>query len=352
MRGFELNSLASRVIFGRGVLDRAPEAVRDLGATRVLVITTGSQAKTAARVLKALGKAGAGLYARAAMHTPVEVTEDAMAVVAAERVDGLIAIGGGSAIGLSKAIAWRTDLPQVVVPTTYAGSEMTPVLGQTEAGRKTTLRSPKVAPETVIYDVDLTCTLPPLVSVTSGFNAMAHAVEALYARDANRLICGVAEECVRAMAQALPRIVVDPADPEPRAEAMEAGWLGGWCLANGGSALHHRLCHVLGGAFDLPHAETHTVLLPHVLAFNAKSAPDAVARLRQALEAEYPAELLFDLAQSLGAPGSLKALGMPRDGIDQAVDQVLADPPWNPAPIDKKALKALLTRAWRGDRPR
>ncbi len=161
-----------------------------------------------------------------------------------------------------------------------------------------------------------------------------------------------AEECVRAMAQALPRIVVDPADLEPRAEAMEAGWLGGWCLANGGSALHHRLCHVLGGAFDLPHAETHTVLLPHVLAFNAKSAPDAVARLRQALEAEYPAELLFDLAQSLGAPGSLKALGMPRDGIDQAVDQVLADPPWNPAPIDKKALKALLTRAWRGDRPR
>ncbi len=352
MRAFVYQGLPSRVIFGSGVIAEAPVAAAELGCRRVMVLATRSQEAGAEALMQMLGEAGAAVFPRAAMHTPVEVTDRAMALVESARVDGLIALGGGSAIGLSKAIALRTDLPQVVIPTTYAGSEMTPVIGQTQAGAKTTQRSPKVLPETVIYDVDLTLSLPASVSVTSGFNAMAHAAEALYSRSANRLLWAIAEECIRSMAMALPRIVVTPDDPEPRADALEAAWLGGRCLAEGGSALHHRLCHILGGAFDLPHAETHTVLLPHVLAYNGPAASEAMLRLGQALDSETPVQVLFDLAQSLGAPGSLKAIGMPKDGIDRAIETLLADPVWNPRPLEPKPLKAMLRRAFDGARPR
>ena len=352
MRAFAYDSLPSKVLFGAGTLERTPEVAAELGCRRLLVIATGSQRDTAARLMAMLGPAAAALFPRAAMHTPVEITAEAMAVVQAEGIDGLIAVGGGSAIGLGKALALRTDLPQIVIPTTYAGSEMTPVVGQTEAGAKTTQRSPKVLPEAVIYDVDLTLSLPAAVSVTSGFNAMAHAAEALYARGGNALLSAAAEDAVRIMAHALPRVVLDPADPEARADALEAAWLAGWCLANGGSALHHRLCHVLGGAYGLPHAETHTVVLPHVLAFNAPAAPEAMERLGRALRKDHPAEGLFDLAQSLGAPSALRDVGMPEAGIEAVVAAVLADPPWNPRPIEAEPLRRLLTRAWRGDGPR
>ena len=261
-------------------------------------------------------------------------------------------MGGGSAIGLAKAIALRTDLPQIAIPTTYAGSEMTPVVGETLDGKKTVQRSMKVLPEAVIYDVDLTLSLPVGTSVTSGFNAIAHAVEALYSKTGHPLLWAAAEECVRALGHALPRIARQPDDEAARELALRGAWLGGWSLANGGSALHHRLCHVLGGAFGLPHAETHTVVLPHVLAYNAGSVPRAIERLARALMVENPGEDLFDLAQSLGAPSALKALGMPEAGIDQAVQTLMADPPWNPRELEAKPLRALLQRAWSGARPR
>ena len=344
-------SLPSQVIFGKGALAQAGEVMAGLGCRRVLVLATRSQEKVAAALLQSLDDAGAGVFPRAAMHTPVEVTARAMEIVEAERIDGLIAVGGGSAIGLGKAIALRTDLPQLVIPTTYAGSEMTPVVGQTEGGKKTTQRSPKVLPEAVIYDVELTLGLPVPVSVTSGFNAMAHAVEALYAKSPTPLLLAVAEDCVRTMAGALPRIVRNPRDEAARSDALAGAWLGGWSLANGGSALHHRLCHILGGAFALPHAETHTILLPHVLAFNAPAAPEAVMRLGRALQTEHPSGALSDLAASLGAPRALRDIGMPEAGIAQAVATVLAEPAWNPRPVESEALTAMLRRAWAGEGP-
>ena len=182
-----------------------------------------------------------------------------MAVVARERVDGLVAVGGGSTIGLAKAIALRTGLPQVAIPTTYAGSEMTDILGETEGGAKTTRRSEAVRPEAVIYDVELTRSLPPGLSATSGLNAIAHAAEALYARDGNPVIALMAEEGVRALAAALPAIVADPGDMAARGDALYGAWLCGLCLGAASMALHHKLAHVLGGSFDLPHAETHAV---------------------------------------------------------------------------------------------
>ena len=352
MRAFDFASLPSRVVFGRGAAAKVSELAAELGMQKALVVATRSQASAAQQLLDALGARGAAVFAGAAMHTPVEVTEQAMQLVRERSIDGVVAIGGGSAIGLGKAVALRTDLPQVVLPTTYAGSEMTPILGQTQDGTKTTQRSAKVLPEAVIYDVDLTLSLPVGVSVTSGFNAMAHAAEALYGPAANSLVIAAAEECLRNMAAALPKIVVAPSDAEARAQAQEAGWLGGWCLANGGSALHHRLCHVLGGAFDLPHAETHAILLPHVLAYNLKAAPEAAERLGEALDTEHPAGALYDLAQSLGAPSSLKEIGLPRGGIDRVVEEAAAWQGYNPRPVEAKALQQLLTSAWRGARPR
>ena len=344
--------LPSRVVFGKGALAGLAEEAERLGCRRMLVVCTGSQRAAADRAMDALGEAGAALFPGAAMHTPVEVTQEAMKLVDEDDIDGVVAIGGGSAIGLSKAIALRTDLPQIVAPSTYAGSEMTPVLGQTEAGRKTTLRSAKVLPETVIYDLELSLSLPVQVSVTSGFNAMAHAAEALYAEIPSPPLLAIAEECVRLMAHALTRIVIEPGDEAARAAALEAAWLGGWSLANGGSALHHRLCHMLGGAFGLPHAETHTVLLPHILAYNLPSAPEALGRLGRALNTPEPAEVLFDLGQSLGAPAALKDIGMPKTGIEEAAQAMLAQGGWNPRPLDAVSLTRVLRRAWSGDHPR
>jgi alcohol dehydrogenase class IV len=345
-------SLSSRVVFGKGALGALAEEAAALACRRVLVICTGSQGAVAERAVALLGKAGGPVFREAAMHTPVEVTETAMAVVKAEGVDGLVAIGGGSAIGLSKAISLRTNLPQIAIPTTYAGSEMTPVLGQTEAGRKTTQRTIKVMPETVIYDVDLSLSLPVAVSVTSGFNAIAHGVEALYAESPNAMLLAIAEESIRLMVHALPRILAAPEDEAARSEALQAAWLAGWSLANGGSGLHHRLCHVLGGAFGLPHAETHTVLLPHIVAYNTPDIPDALARLGRAMDASYPADALHDLALQLGAPTALKDLGMPKAGIEPVVEAIVTAGGWNPRAPDEAALKRVLRRAYNGERPR
>ncbi|MBV8399756.1 MAG: maleylacetate reductase, partial [Acetobacteraceae bacterium] len=254
--------------------------------------------------------------------------------------------------GLGKAIALRTDLPQVVIPTTYAGSEATPILGETEGGRKTTQRSPQILPEVIIYDVDLTLTLPPALSVTSGMNAIAHAVEALYAQEANPVISMLAEAGIAAIARALPRIVTNPRDPEGRSDALYGAWLCGTCLGSVGMALHHKLCHVLGGTFDLPHAETHTVVLPHAVAYNAAAAPEALARVARAVETtKNAAQGLFDLARNLGAPTSLREIGMPESGLDEAADLAVASPYWNPRPIERDAIRALLDDAWQGRCP-
>src|SRR6185312_13134349 len=208
-----------------------------------------------------------------------------------------------------------TDLKQVVVPTTYAGSEMTTILGETAGGQKKTIRDQKVLPETGIYDVDLTLTLPIGLTVTSGFNAIAHAVEGLYARDGNPVLSLMAEEGIRALAAAFPRLVAGPRDPDGRGDALYGAWLCGTVLAGTEMALHHKLCHVLGGTFDLPHAETHAVVLPHVAAFNAPAAPATMARVGRALGVADPAAGLYDLAKNAGAPVALRDIGMPESGI-------------------------------------
>lgn len=349
MQQFVWNAAPGRVVFGAGSLGGLAEEVARIGARRAVVLVTPTQARRGAAILASLGDRGAGVIATAAMHTPVEVTEAALAELRAMEGDCLVAMGGGSAIGLGKALALRTDLPQIAVPTTYAGSEMTMLLGQTERGEKHTVRSAKVLPEVVVYDVDLTLSMPPALTATSGLNAMAHAVEALYAVDANPVTSLMAEESLRLLARALPRCAAG--DAAARSDALQGAFLAGVCLGAVSIALHHKICHVLGGSFGLPHAETHSVMLPHATGFNAPAAPDAMARVAQAIGAADAAQGLWDLASRIGAPMSLAALGLHESDLDRAAAIAVASPYPNPRPLTQAGIRALLGDAFAGRPP-
>ena len=348
---FGSNSRPARVLFGDGRIAELADEVGRLGCRRALVLSTAGRQGLADLASKHLGPLAAGLFAGAVMHTPVETTESAMERVRATRADCIVAIGGGSTIGLGKAIALRTDLPQVAIPTTYAGSEMTDVLGETRDGAKTTQRTPKVLPETVIYDVTLTLDLPPLASATSGMNAIAHGVEALYAPDGNPVVSLMAEEGIRSLATSLPAIMAAPRNLEARAAVLIGAWLCGSCLGSVAMALHHKLCHVLGGGFRLPHAETHAVILPYSTAYNAAAAPRAMAAVARALDAVDAVRGLQELKHKLVGSLSLEQLGMPRDGLERAAEAACASPYPNPRNLEVSAIRALLMQAYDGAVP-
>jgi maleylacetate reductase len=348
---FVFNGLPSRVIFGWGTLSHVGAAVRGLGAQRALIVATPEQAARAHDVGALLGDLAAAIFAGATMHTPVEVTEAAMDIFRARKCDCVVSVGGGSTIGLGKAIALRTDCPQVAVPTTYAGSEMTPILGETEAGRKTTQRDAKILPEVVIYDVDLTLSLPVELTATSGMNAIAHAVEALYAKDRNPIISLMSEAAIGALGAALPVLVKEPDDRAARGNALYGAWLAGTALGSVGMALHHKLCHTLGGSFGLPHSEVHTIVLPHATAFNASAVPQLLASVASALGAAKPGQALHDLARKIGAPTALKSLGLAASALDEAAAIATENPYWNPRPFSRDDIRALLDDAYHGRRP-
>ena len=272
-----------------------------------------------------------------------------------------MAIGGGSTTGLGKAIALEaaagtSRFPILAIPTTYAGSEMTPIWGLTEGGVKKTGRDPRVLPAAVIYDPELTLTLPLGLTVTSALNAIAHAAEGLYAHDGNPVMSLMAEEGIRAASAALPPLLKDARDLEARSDALYAAWLCGTVLGNVAMGLHHKLCHTLGGTFDLPHAEVHTVVLPHALAYNAAAAAEAMARVARAVvNAGRPAasapRAVFDLARDHGAPIALREIGMPADGLDRAADLAVQNQYPNPRPLERAAIRELLQRAYEGARP-
>lgn len=352
MQSFVYNALPSRVIFGSGTISRLKFEIERAGCHRAFLLSTPEQTDSLRQIAAALGPLAAGSFTQAAMHTPTEVTERALNHALECSADCTISFGGGSSTGLGKAIALRTDLIQIAVPTTYAGSEVTPIIGETKDGVKVTQRSLKVLPEIVIYDVDFTLSLPQRLSVTSGTNAIAHAVEALYAEDRNPVISMMAEQAISAMGRALPAIIADPQNRNARAEALYGAWLCGVCLGSVGMALHHKLCHVIGGAFDLPHADTHTVILPYAMAYNAKAAPEADMTVARALEGNDGTSALVELGVRLGSPRSLKSLGMPEAGIDRAADLAVQNPYWNPRPIEREAVRALIAAAWAGDPPR
>jgi maleylacetate reductase len=282
-----------------------------------------------------------GTFTEVREHVPQATAETARAAAKTADADLLLAIGGGSTVGLAKAVAMTARLPIVAVPTTYAGSEVTPVWGLTENGRKTTGVDPAVLPRVVVYDPTLTATLPSDLAAASAFNALAHAVEAMWAPRRNPVSTAVAGEAVERLAAGL--------RTGDAAELLCGAWLGSSAFAVAGSGLHHKLCHVLGGTFALPHARTHAVVLPHALAFNAPGAPEAVGRVARALGVDDAVAGLRALADAHGIPRGLRALGMPEAGVAEAAALTApVVPADNPVPITDGALERLVRAAWSG----
>ncbi|MER6182961.1 maleylacetate reductase [Streptomyces sp. NPDC001652] len=353
MREFVYEAQPMRVVLRPGAsVTAVPGEVERLRLRRVLVISGPRGAETARAVADALGDACAGVHAEARMHVPAETADRAVEVVRAAGADGCVAVGGGSAIGLGKAIALRTGLPLIAVPSTYSGSEMTPVWGLTEHGAKRTGRDPSVLPRSVVYDPELTLSLPVDLSVTSGVNALAHAAEALYAPDASPPVSLMAEEGVRVMAGALPALTAAPRDLDARGRALYGAWLCGAALGATTMGLHHKLCHVLGGTFGLPHAETHTVVLPYALAYNAPAAPEAMAALGRALDTSDVPGAVRDLAGGTGVPRSLAALGLAEADVAVAARLAAEQAYPNPRKVTAEGVLAVLEAAYAGGRPR
>ncbi len=351
MNNFTYISRPARVIFGAGSLQRLAAEVDLLGARKALILSTPEQRSSAEEVAALLGPRAAGIFDRAVMHVPIETARQAREHAARIGADCAVAIGGGSTIGLGKAIALESALPIIAIPTTYAGSEMTTIYGITEAGMKKTGRDDKVLPRTVIYDPELSATLPVTLSVTSGINAIAHAAEGLYSVTTNPIIEIMAEQGIAALGRALPQIRANPADMAARSDALYGAWLCGTVLASVDMALHHKLCHTFGGTFNLPHAETHTIILPHALAYNAAAAPAAMRRIANALEGKNAAQAVFDLAKENGAPVALRDVGMKEADLDRACDIAMSNQYPNPRPLERGALRAALQDAFEGNRP-
>lgn len=349
-RAFTFPGLTTRVVFGAGTIVQAGDEVARLGHARALVLSTPHQAAQAQALAERLGPLSAGIFAEATMHTPTAVTERAVGAYRSSGATAVMSLGGGSTTGLGKAIAVRTGADQVVIPTTYAGSEMTDILGETQNGEKTTRRDPAIRPETVIYDVDLTLSLPVGLTVTSALNAIAHAMETLYAPDRNPVVVLMAIDALRCFKTAIPRLVTDPADRDARAEALYAAWCCSTALGQVQMALHHKLAHVIGGSFNTPHAETHAVLLPHTTAFNAQAVPNLLAPITDTFGGP-PGAALWDFAKAAGAPLSLADFGMTEADLDRAADIAMKNAYWNPRPCTRDDIRTLLQAAWEGRRP-
>ncbi len=353
MTDFSYDAIPGRVVFANGSRQRVADEVSALGGRRVLVIASDVEAGIADELDGVLGPLAVGRFSDVVQHVPV-----AQAAAARERVrqldaDTVVTIGGGSATGLGKAVALEIDVLQVAVPTTYAGSEMTPIWGMTEGDDKRTGSDMRVKPELVVYDPELTLSLPPHIAGPSGMNALAHAVEALYGPGANPFISAVALESIAALRTALPAVVQRPDDVEARSDALYGAYLAGVALATGGTALHHKACHVLGGMFNLDHGQMNAVVLGHAVAFNAPAMPDVMGRIGAALEVapeDVPGSL-FDLAAEIDAPTDLASIGMPADGIDAAARRVVSAASGNIRPPSEDGIRQMLSDAFAGRRP-
>ena len=349
MKAFVYSGLPSRVVFGAGSVAQLAAEVERLGAKRPLLLSTPGRVDMVAAVSRNLSVAG--VFDKVVMHTPIEAANQARDLARQLKADCCIAVGGGSTIGFGKAIALTTGLPVLAVPTTYSGSEMTTIWGISEGGAKKTGRDPKVLPRTVLYDPDLTLDLPAPVSAASGMNAIAHCVEALYAHDGNPIVSLMAEEGIRALAGALPKVISHPRDAEARSDALYGAWLAGCTISTTSVALHHKLCHVLGGSFNLPHAETHAIVLPHAVRYNHEAAPEAMARIRRAIQASDAAAGIWDLEKSLGLPMRLADVGLKEADLERAA-RIAAEAPYpNPRKVEYGPVLELLRNAYQGRRP-
>jgi maleylacetate reductase len=353
VKPFTYDALAGRTVFAVGALGQAGDELSRLGVQRVFLIVDSQAKQFGDTLAESLGPLVAARWHEVAQHVPFELAERARAAVTDADADVVVCLGGGSSTGLAKAIALSHELPIVAIPTTYAGSEQTPIYGLTDARHKQTGRDLKVVPKVVIYDPALTVGLPPQVTGPSAFNALAHCVEALYATGCNPVTSAMALEGVRAIRRSLPRVMEVPDDLDARGDVLYGAYLAGIALGTTSTGLHHKLCHVLGGKFNLVHADTHSIVLPHAVAFNAPALPDEMARLEEALGAAPgdAAGALHDLALESHVPTRLSELGLGADDLVEAAEAAAVEITVNPIPVSVDDLSQLLRDAYEGTRP-
>ncbi|MGE5748997.1 MAG: maleylacetate reductase [Gemmatimonas sp.] len=349
MTSFAFESQASRVVFGEGCITQLSHEIERLSCTRVMLVATPGRASLTSRARELLGDHVVEVVERAVGHVPQEVAVSAREHAAESKADVIVALGGGSAIGVAKAVALTSSMPIVAVPTTYGGSEMTPIWGMTQEGRKETGRNARVQPRVVIYDPGLTLSLPPRTTACSGLNAIAHCMEALYASDANPLTTSVACEGLRLLTDSLPRLAAASGDRVQRGNALRGAWLAGFSLGTVQMALHHKLCHALGGSFDLPHADIHAVLLPYTTAYNREAAASAMRKAAEVMGVEDAPTEILTLARAIGAPLSLREIGMKESDLPRAAELAAERQYPNPAPVTIEGIRVLLDAAFRGD---
>jgi maleylacetate reductase len=351
MEPFIYDALPGRVVFGEGAFERLPDELDRLGVRRILLIADRSGHSWGEKLVTWIGDRIVGQIGDVRPHVPVDDAVNARRLARSTRANAIVTIGGGSATGLGKAVGLDIPIPILAVPTTYAGSEMTPIWGLTSGSRKETGRDPAVQPQTVVYDPILTLSLPPSISGPSGMNALAHCAEALYAEAANPITSLMAEQGIRVLARGLPIVVADPGDLAGRGDVLAGAYLAGAAFAAAGSGIHHKICHILGGAYDLPHAEMHSVVLPHALAHILPSQPTAIGRMAAALGSPYVPGAVFDLGRAIGAPAGLGEIGMRVERLDEAAGLIAAATAGTELEISERDVRALLDDAFAGRRP-
>ena len=348
---FDYQSLPWNIVFGVGAVERLPNELDKLEYHRALVLSTPEQTDQGREIVQLLGDRAVGLFDRAAMHVPAVTVDQAVHESKRLSADCTVSIGGGSTTGLGKALALRLSLPNVVIPTSYAGSEMTNIWGITENGRKETGRDNAVLPDLVLYDPELTRTMPPKFAGPSCLNAFAQAVVNVASGKINPIVSSMALEAVRAISHGLPIIMAEPDNMDARSEVLLGACLAGGSLGTGTTSLHHRLCHAFGGLLNSPHAETHAILLPHCVAYNAAAAAEGTRKVAEAMKVPDAAIGIYELASVVAAPTALQHIGIDYNDLDKIVALVMEAPPENPEPVTKIRLRALLEYAYHGREP-
>jgi maleylacetate reductase len=350
---FTWSALPARVVFAAGAIGRVNDEVARLERGRVLLVGGGASTRDAfLRLRDGLGDLVVGVVGGSVQHVPADLADAATTTARESGADVVVTLGGGSATGLGKVLAFTCDLPLLAVPTTYSGSEMTAIWGRTTAGRKHTAFDIRVLPRTVVYDPELCVGMPARLAAASGMNALAHCLEALWSAGANPITASLAIDGGRRLVEGLPIVVAEPDDVDGHAGNLVGACLAGVALAQAGIAVHHRTCHVLGGGWKLPHAETHAAILPHSTALVAPRARAAIRQASTILDSEDPPGALFALLQRLHLPTGLSALGMPEDGLDEAAHRVMEASRDDPLVPNEEAVRQMLEDAYFGRRPR
>ncbi len=367
MDSFVYRTHRQEIIFAPGALAQIGEAITHSGWTRLVLYASPSMQKAAhiEKIRTALGNRLVAVYGEVRPHVQDQQVQEAVELAVQCEADAVIGLGGGSPIGMAKAVASRLGEIQVIaIPTTYAGSEMTPVFGITHTDedppRKVTVNDPRIVPSLVVYDPQLTLDLPPELTASTGINALAHCIEALYSKTRNPLSTAAAKEAVGHIQKALLRCYQDGTDVEARSEMLLGSHLAGVSLATVSMGLHHGLCHVLGGSANVPHGLANAILLPHAIRFNADAAatellpaadvmgaPETYRQQKDRIDAL--ADLISSLIGRMNLPQHLRDVGVNENDLPELARIAFQNKTIqnNPRPVtDVEQLETLLRGAW------